>query len=47
MSQQGTGTINENDLMRKLVNAKKVMNVVDGGNYSKGNIDPMSLVQER
>lgn len=46
MSQQGTGTINENDLMRKLVNAKKVMNVVDGGNYSKGNIDPMSLVQE-
>jgi len=46
MSQQGTGTINENDLMRKLVNAKKVMNVVDGGNYSKGNIDPTSLVQE-
>lgn len=46
MSQQGTGTINENDLMRKLVNAKKVMNAVDGGNYQTGNIDPMSLVQE-
>lgn len=44
MSEQ-KGAINENDLMRKLVNAKKVMNVVDGGNYKTGNIDPMSLTQ--
>lgn len=44
MSQQ-QGTINENDLMRKLVNAKKVMNAVDGGNYKTGNIDPASLIQ--
>lgn len=39
------GPINENDLMRKLVNAKKVMNVVDGGNYKTGNIDPTSFTQ--
>ena len=44
MSEQ-KGPINENDLMRKLVNAKKVMNVVDGGTYKTGNIDPMSLTQ--
>lgn len=44
MSQQ-QGTINENDLMRKLVNAKKVMNAVDGGNYKTGNIDPSSFMQ--
>lgn len=40
------GPINENDLMKKLVNAKKVMNAVDGGNYKTGNIDPMSFVQD-
>lgn len=34
------GPINENDLMQKLVNAKKVMNKVDGGDYSTGNINP-------
>lgn len=45
MSQQGTGTINENDLMRKLVNAKKVMNAVDGNNYTKGNIDASTLLE--
>jgi len=45
MSQQGTGVINENDLMRKLVNAKKVMNVVDGGTFTKGNIDPSALLE--
>ena len=32
------GAINENDLMMKLVNAKKVMNKVDSGNYTKGNV---------
>jgi hypothetical protein len=45
MSQQGTGTINENDLMKKLVNAKKVMNAVDGGNYTTGNINPASIME--
>lgn len=44
MSEQ-KGTINENDLMMKLVNAKKVMNVVDGGSYKTGNIDPSILNQ--
>ena len=37
MSQQGT--ISENDLMRKLVQAKKVMNKVDGGNYERGHVN--------
>lgn len=40
---QGQGTISENDLMRKLVNAKKVMNKVDNGNYSTGNINESML----
>ena len=39
MSQQGNGTISSSDLMMKLVNAKKVMNKVDGGNYQKGNVN--------
>ena len=30
---QGQGAISSNDLMKKLVQAKKVMNKVDGGNY--------------
>ena len=37
MSQQGV--ISQNDLMHKLVQAKKVMNKVDGGNYQRGQID--------
>lgn len=45
MSEQ-KGTINENDLMMKLVNAKKVMNVVDGGSYKTGNIDPSVFNQD-
>lgn len=36
---EAKGAISSNDLMMKLVNAKKVMNKVDSGNYSKGNID--------
>jgi len=43
MEQKGTGTISANDLMSKLVKAKKVMNLVDGGNYEKGNIDESIL----
>lgn len=40
------GAISENDLMRKLVNAKKVMNKVDGGDYQKGNIDQATLFSD-
>jgi hypothetical protein len=36
---QTHGSISQNDLMMKLVQAKKVMNKVDGGNYTKGNIN--------
>jgi len=31
------------DLIKRLVNAKKVMNKVDGGDFTKGNIDPTAL----
>ena len=44
--QQGQGTISENDLMRKLVNAKKVMNKVDGGNYQKGQVNQSMLLSD-
>jgi hypothetical protein len=36
---QTKGTISENDLMYKLVQAKKVMNKVDKGDYQRGNVD--------
>jgi hypothetical protein len=34
-----TGKISSQDLMQKLVNAKKVMNKVEGGNYQTGNVN--------
>ena len=40
---QGNGVISQNDLMKKLVNAKKVMNMVDGGTYERGNVDESIL----
>jgi hypothetical protein len=43
MEQQGAGTISANDLMSKLVKAKKLMNMVDDGNYQKGNVDESIL----
>jgi len=50
MAQQGS--ISQNDLMKKLVQAKKVMNKVDGGNYEKGHVngemlrsDPSELME--
>lgn len=53
MSQQGNGVISQNDLMKKLVQSKKVMNMVDGGNYERGNVneniimsDPEDLMNE-
>jgi len=36
--------INENDLMQKLVSAKKVMNKVDGNSFTTGNIDPNNFL---
>lgn len=44
--QQGQGTISANDLMTKLVQAKKVMNKVDGGDYQKGNINESVLFSD-
>ena len=41
MAQQGS--ISSNDLMQKLVNAKKVMNKVDGGNYERGHVNEEML----
>jgi len=38
------GRINENDLMRRLVGAKKVMNKVDGNSFTTGNIDPKNYL---
>ena len=50
MAQQGS--ISSNDLMKKLVQAKKVMNKVDGGNYERGHVnsevlrsDPSELME--
>jgi hypothetical protein len=40
----GNGSISENDLMKKLVQAKKVMNKVDGGNFERGQIDERVLL---
>lgn len=43
MQQQGNGTISANDLMLKLVQAKKVMSKVDNGDFSKGNVNEAIL----
>ena len=43
---QGQGVISSNDLMKKLVQAKKVMNVVDGGNYERGNVNEAALFSD-
>ncbi len=37
------GVISTNDLMSKLVQAKKVMNKVDGGDYERGHINEAAL----
>ena len=37
------GPISANDLMSKLVQAKKVMNKVDGGNYERGHVNEAML----
>ena len=43
---QGQGTISSNDLMKKLVQAKKVMNKVDGGNYERGHVNESMLMSD-
>jgi CxxC motif-containing protein len=43
---QGQGTISSNDLMKKLVQAKKVMNKVDGGNYERGHVNEAALLSD-
>jgi len=44
MAQQGA--ISQNDLMKKLVQAKKVMNKVDGGNYERGHVNESMLLSD-
>lgn len=36
---QGQGVISSNDLMKRLVNAKKVMNKVESGDFERGNVN--------
>jgi hypothetical protein len=43
---QGQGTISQNDLMKKLVQAKKVMNKVDGGNFERGHVNESMLLSD-
>ena len=45
MSQLNNGPITSNDLMQRLVQAKKVLNKVDSGNYQKGNINETMINQ--
>jgi len=43
---QGQGSISSNDLMKKLVQAKKVMNKVDGGNFERGHVNESMLLSD-
>ena len=43
---QGQGSISQNDLMKKLVQAKKVMNKVDCGNYERGHVNESMLLSD-
>lgn len=42
----GQGVISQNDLMSRLVNAKKVMNKVDGGNFERGHVNESMLLSD-
>ncbi len=44
MSKLNNGPISSNDLMSKLVQAKKLMNKVDSGDFERGNIDESKLM---
>lgn len=46
MSNQGQRVISQNDLMSKLVQAKKVMNKVDSGNFERGHINESMLLSD-
>lgn len=41
---QGQGVISSSDLMKKLVQAKKIMNKVDGGDFERGHINETALL---
>jgi CxxC motif-containing protein len=43
---QGQGSISSNELMKKLVQAKKVMNKVDGGNFVRGHVNESMLLSD-
>jgi hypothetical protein len=43
---QGQGAISQNYLMKKLVQAKKVMNKVDGGNFERGHVNESMLLSD-
>ena len=45
MSETGKGVISQNDLMQRLVQAKKVMNKVDDGNFERGNVNETIIRQ--
>lgn len=45
MSETGKGVISQNDLMMKLVQAKKVMNKVDNGDFERGNVNETIIRQ--
>lgn len=44
MTKLNNGPISSNDLMKRLAQAKKVMNKVDTGNFERGNIDESRLM---
>lgn len=39
MEKTGQGVLSQNDLMQRLVQAKKVLNKVENGDYEKGNVN--------
>jgi hypothetical protein len=39
MEKTGTGVLSQNDLMQRLVQAKKVLNKVENGDYERGNVN--------
>ena len=43
---QGQVGMSQNDLMKKLVQAKKVMNKVDGGNFERGHVNESMLLSD-
>jgi hypothetical protein len=46
MSKLNNGPISSNDLMQRLVQAKKVMNKVDSGNFERGQINENVLLSD-